>query len=74
MTAAKRTIATTYYSSRHFRVDLLDELRMQAVLRRTSVEALMNEAVEIGLPIIKARPRPKRTAAAAVNNGKKPAA
>lgn len=42
----------TLYLTKHLRMDLLDRLRMQATIRTTTLEDMVNITLEVGLPIV----------------------
>lgn len=53
MSPTKRmTTRAKAYFMRRLNDDLRDRVRMVATLRNTSMEAIMNEAIEAGLPIL----------------------
>lgn len=40
------------YMTKHMRKDLRARLRMQAIVRNTSMEDVLNRVLEVGLPIV----------------------
>lgn len=44
-----------YYMTKHLRVDMHDRLRVQAALRQTTIEDVLNVALSLGLPALEER-------------------
>lgn len=40
------------YLTKHLRLDLHDRLRMQATIRGTTIEDMVNVVLEVGLPVV----------------------
>ena len=49
-----------YYMTKNLRVDLHDRLRVQAALRRTTLEDVLNVALAVGLPVLEQRTTEER--------------
>lgn len=49
-----------YYMTKHLRVDMHDRLRVQAALRQTTIEDVLNTALVLGLPALEARTAEER--------------
>ena len=49
-----------YYMTKHLRVDMHDRLRIQAALRQTSIEDVLNIALTLGLPVLEERTSEER--------------
>jgi plasmid stability protein len=41
-----------YYMTKNLRLDLHDRLRVQAALRHTTIEDIINTVLEVGLPAV----------------------
>ena len=59
MPMAKTPTSSQYnyilYLTKHLRVDLHDRMRVQAALRDTTVEDIVNIALAVGIPIVETR-------------------
>ena len=49
-----------YYMTKHLRVDMHDRLRVQAALRKTTIEDALNVALSLGLPALESRTAEER--------------